>query len=165
MFTCKITTEAEKDFQDKLNQLDLSLIKEKLSFSNGYEMDLINEMEVWYRRFLLLNFKYKGSIVPNELIDEFWHFHILDTRKYAKDCAMLFNEMLHHFPYFGMRGEEDRKNLNRCYEVTKKLFLEEFGAIPFMDESIQEILRSSSVELMQKASSCSDCSGAPGTGT
>ena len=165
MFTCKVTPEAEKDFQGKLDLLDLGPIKDKILFSNGYDIQLINEMEVWYKRFLFLNFKYAGSIVPNELVDEFWHFHILDTRKYAADCEMLFNELLHHFPYFGMRGEDDRKNLNQCYEETKKLFLKEFGSIPFMNEDIQEILKASPLELMEKAASCSDCSGAAGTGT
>jgi len=166
MFNNVINPGEERIFQSKLEKLDLTPIREKIAYAEAYEPELLNEMEKWYRRFLFLNFKYKGSpVVPNELIDEFWHYHILDTRKYVADCSDLFGEMLHHFPYFGMRGEEDRKNLNKAYETTKETFLAEYGEIPFMNSVVQEILSNSPASVMQKAASCSDCSGAPGTGT
>ncbi len=75
-----------------------------------------------------MNFKYSGrSIVPTSMVDKFWHFHILDTKKYAEDCERVFGYFLHHFPYFGMRGEEDAKNLKRCFTETEEIFKKEFG--------------------------------------
>lgn len=36
--------------------------------------------------------------VPNKQIDEMWHEHILDTRKYSDDCQTVFGYYLHHTP-------------------------------------------------------------------
>ena len=41
--------------------------------------------------------------------------HILDTRAYSRDCEFLFGRFLHHFPYFGMRGDADRAALDRTF--------------------------------------------------
>ena len=56
-----------------------------------------------------------------------WHYHILDTRAYCKDSDKVFGGYFHHFPYFGMRGDEDERNLRRAFEQTKGLYLEAFG--------------------------------------
>lgn len=161
--------ETNKDFLDKLEELDLSPIKEKILLNESFTRELVEVIEKWYKRFLFLNYKYPThSIVPNELIDLFWHNHILDTRKYSTDCINLFGSFLHHFPYFGMRGEEDRNQLNIAYEQTKKFFLLEFGEIPFSDPGIEQLFDKSNTtkeSFLQKAASCSDCSGDVGTGT
>jgi len=67
------------------------------------------------------------SLVPSKDIDAFWHQHILDTKKYAEDCDMIFGYFLHHFPYFGIRGEDDARSLKEAFADTKKLFLDYFG--------------------------------------
>ena len=65
-------------------------------------------MELEYRRFLTLMKKYPHEQTsPLVDVDMFWHYHILDTMKYAADCEAVFGYFLHHFPYVGMRGEED----------------------------------------------------------
>ncbi len=56
-----------------------------------------------------------------------WHAHILDTMAYHKDCQYLFGRYIHHYPYFGVRSEEDRENLEKAYSNTQKLYLIEFG--------------------------------------
>lgn len=63
------------------------------------------------------------------MIDDFWHLHILDTQKYAEDCQVIFGYFLHHFPYFGMRGEEDAKNLSDSWEETCNLYQNRFGSL------------------------------------
>lgn len=84
-----------------------------------------------YRRFLMLCQKYPDeAIVPSNVVDDFWHLHILDTQKYADDCARHLGFFLHHFPYFGMRGEEDAANLRRAWARTKILYAEAFGVAP-----------------------------------
>lgn len=85
-------------------------------------------VEKWYRRYFYLVSLYPESgLVPSKDIDVFWHTHILDTRKYMEDCDHLLGRYFHHFPYFGMRGKEDRKNLKRAFEETELLYLKHFG--------------------------------------
>ena len=87
-----------------------------------------DEVERWYRRFLFLNFKHRDrSIVPTKTIDQFWHQHILDTQKYAADCEKIFGFFLHHFPYFGVRGEDDAVQLRDAFLETRQIFRSEFG--------------------------------------
>jgi hypothetical protein len=69
-------------------------------------------------------------VVPSKEIDIFWHTHILDTQKYMSDCENLFGKYIHHFPYFGMRGEKDRRHLEKAFCETEKLFLLHFGESP-----------------------------------
>ncbi len=53
--------------------------------------------------------------------------HILDTRKYAADCETTFGYFLHHFPYLGLRGEEDAQALQAAFLEMQRLTVEEFG--------------------------------------
>ena len=56
-----------------------------------------------------------------------WHYHILDTEKYAEDCRDIFGYFVHHFPYFGMRGDEDAQHLQAAFVETQELYVKEFG--------------------------------------
>ena len=52
-----------------------------------------------YREFLLLAKMYPAETPsPSADVDAFWHFHILDTVKYARDCDKAFGYFLHHKP-------------------------------------------------------------------
>src|SRR4051812_16820724 len=88
--------------------LDLSNIRFKLSDpeeGKGYSQERLDLMEAEYRKFLALQTAFPGEdIVPCELVDDMWHWHILDTAAYRADCDSLFGDFLDHFPYFGMRG-------------------------------------------------------------
>jgi hypothetical protein len=59
-----------------------------------------------------------------------WHQHILDTRAYHEDCAAIFSGYLHHFPYFGMRGEDDKQALADAYSDTIDRYRTAFGEPP-----------------------------------
>ncbi|GGY83730.1 hypothetical protein ACFFTM_05820 [Pseudoduganella plicata] len=59
---------------------------------------------------------------PLQDVDTFWHYHILDTLKYAADCQAVFGYFLHHFPYIGLRGEEDEAAHHRVGERMKELY-------------------------------------------
>lgn len=85
-----------------------------------------------YRKFLFLvglsmNDPSAGPVVPWGGVDKVWHTHILDTAKYQKDCDVLFGQFLHHFPYYGMRGEEDRQNLVQSAKDTLTQVIKHFG--------------------------------------
>jgi hypothetical protein len=57
-----------------------------------------------------------ADIVPCHLVDDIWHQHILDTIAYREDCDATFGRFLDHFPYFGMRRDDDAKALYDAYE-------------------------------------------------
>jgi hypothetical protein len=87
--------------------------------------------ELEYRKFLTLKRLYPElEFVPNKLVDEFWHSHILDTRSYHADCARVFGHYLHHYPYFGIHDESDREDLKQTFDATKNLYEQHFGPYP-----------------------------------
>lgn len=107
-------------------RLKYKLLKSEDDFSWTSELCDLGERE--YKRFLTLIKENPGiEIVPTKLMDKFWHQHILDTIAYEKDCKSVFGFFLHHFPYFGIFGENDKINLNNTFEMTKKLYFDYFG--------------------------------------
>ncbi|WP_426196018.1 glycine-rich domain-containing protein [Massilia sp. DWR3-1-1] len=91
-------------------KLDLDAIKVKLMHQQsgeGWTAAHADAIEVEYRRFLCMMHMYpQEPIAPLVDVDTFWHYHILDTRKYAADCQQAFGYFLHHHPYVGL-GEDD----------------------------------------------------------
>lgn len=112
--------------------LDLDPIKLKLmdkEEGEGWTRAQADHYELEYKRFLALLAKFPDEVVaPSKQVDKFWHGHILDTMKYAEDCQDIFGYFLHHFPYFGMRGEQDAANLHDAAQNMKRLYTREFGA-------------------------------------
>lgn len=125
------TLEAVELRMDDIATLDLSMIKLKLQDPEeglGWTAVQCDEVEVEYKRYLALKRAYPDvEIVPNKLVDAFWHAHILDTQKYAEECSALFGYFLHHYPYFGMGGEEDYRALCDAFERTGELYDLHFG--------------------------------------
>jgi hypothetical protein len=115
----------------RAHRLDFTLLKTKLVEERGWTVELADEVEELYRKFLALNARYPDrKICPTGPIDDFWHAHILDTRAYAADCDLLFGRFLHHFPYFGMRGPADRADLEQTFQESVELFIIHFGIDP-----------------------------------
>ena len=111
--------------------IDFSALKNKLGVEKGWTPEYQTEVESLYRKFLALNIAFPDrKICPTSPIDEFWHAHILDTRAYHRDCELLFGKFLHHFPYFGMRGPEDRTALETAFQESRELFIRHFGIDP-----------------------------------
>ena len=114
-----------------LTQLDLEpmLIKAMdMEEGHGWTFDFACQVSKEYRRFLILCLENQNHpVVPSTHIDNFWHLHILDTQKYEEDCNHCFGYMLHHFPYFGMRGEQDAANLRKSWLETLILYQFTFG--------------------------------------
>jgi len=120
-----------------INALDFTMIKKKLTHPEPdpniailWTDEAFDEAVIYYKNFLWLLRKYHDeyeNIPPSIEIDEIWHHHILDTTKYHKDMNAIFGTYLHHFPYFGMRSDEDKKNLEDSFILTQSLYLKEFG--------------------------------------
>jgi len=114
----------------KVSKIDLTPINKKLQYENPalWTRMTVGEAEAAYRRFLALNLMFPSTtFAVNRIVDEYWHQHILDTRKYAADCEMVFGHFLHHYPYFGTEGEEDRRQNLEAFGVTRRLWEEVFG--------------------------------------
>ncbi len=88
-----------------VNYIDLQSVRQKFLANKGWWWRLwngyrIEDIEEDYREFLYLIATNPGeTIVPwSQEMDDFWHEHILDTRKYQKDCKSLGVEAIHHNP-------------------------------------------------------------------
>lgn len=120
----------KKGIDQAIANIDLEMVKMKLrepEEGENWTHDQCDSAEVEYKRYLTLCKKYGRGIVPNKIMDKAWHYHILDTRAYHNDCENVFGHYLHHFPYFGMRGEQDAIELKNSFEETKRKYFETFG--------------------------------------
>jgi len=110
-------------------ELDLDPIKVKLMHvesGEGWSQEKTDAVEKEYRRFLCLMKMYpQEDTAPLVDVDTFWHYHILDTMKYAVDCEQAFGYFLHHYPYVGLRGGDDEQfrldsgdRMRTLYEAT-----------------------------------------------
>lgn len=112
-----------------IENLDLSTVNERFSKKKSFIWKLThdaNKIEAEYRQFLYLAATHpEDVIVPwSDALDEFWHTHILDTRKYEQDCMVIFGKMFHHDPHLPIGSKAQVDNFNN----TKKLYRETFGA-------------------------------------
>ena len=110
---------------------DFSLAVKKLQESNnkGWSESRALKAVEDYKRYLALTKALDGfQLVPNGDLDEIWHLHLLDTRRYVEDCHTLFGGFLHHYPYYGMLDEENKKdwleNQDFSSALWEKLFSE-----------------------------------------
>jgi hypothetical protein len=117
-----------------ITELDLDPIKVKLMHKEsgeGWSREQVDAVETEYRRFLYLVKTFPNEYVaPRADVDIFWHYHILDTMKYAADCEGIFGYFLHHFPYVGLRGKTDEEAHedagNRMGELYEQTFHEPY---------------------------------------
>jgi hypothetical protein len=116
----------------RVDELDLEPIVYKLMHPESGEADLSlgdadRDTEL-YRCFLKLCVLYPATtIVPTRELDRVWHAHMLDTAKYRADCDRVFGRFLDHFPYAGLRGEDDRRAWREDFARSRALFRDHFG--------------------------------------
>jgi hypothetical protein len=93
-----------------INHLDLSSVRACLIDKKSWTADQAKRVEGDYKRFLYaLARKRQEDVIspPDQEVDEFWHQHILDTRKYRADCDTIFGHYVDHMPDLG--PDEQRK--------------------------------------------------------
>lgn len=110
-----------------ISALDFTNQKRKMALPKPEGLDWsekqIAEAEKWYKRFLAtMVLEPDLTQVPNGPIDEFWHKHILDTAAYHRDCEAIFGHYIHHYPYYGLNGDEadrdqDFDRTNEAYQT------------------------------------------------
>ena len=111
--------------------LDLGRIKTKLCHvesGEGWSAARADAVEVEYRRFLHLMKAFPTEqTVPSVEVDIFWHYHILDTIKYAADCKAVFGYFLHHDPSVGLAGASEAPERARRAARMHALYAATFG--------------------------------------
>lgn len=149
---------------EAIDALDLEPIKVKLmhqASGEGWSLERANAVEVEYRRFLHLMQRYPNEqTAPLADVDTFWHYHILDTLKYAADCDAVFGYFLHHFPYIGMRGDDDAAELERLGQRMAQLYEATFGE-PYRRAGERMALAAVAPGAAQETAFCGITPGAP----
>jgi hypothetical protein len=116
--------------------IDLDRIKTKLCHAEsgeGWSRARADAVEIEYRRFLYLMKAYPHEqTVPNVEVDIFWHYHILDTVKYAADCAAAFGYFVHHDPSVGLAGASEALERTERAARLDSLYRATFG--PAVDD-------------------------------
>jgi hypothetical protein len=89
----------------RIAALDLAPVRSKATTRHGWDEDKARTLESEYRDFLILLAENAGNTISpwSDDLDLFWHEHILDTHKYAKDCAWIFGRFIQHDPHIGAR--------------------------------------------------------------
>jgi hypothetical protein len=120
-------------------ELNLDPIKVKLMHKDsgeGWSLEYATAMEFEYRRFLYLMKMFpEEQTAPLFDVDIFWHYHILDTMKYAADCEQAFGYFLHHYPYLGLEGDAEADAEARGAERMSALYEATFGEAYIRDEA------------------------------
>ncbi|MGZ3184761.1 MAG: glycine-rich domain-containing protein [Telluria sp.] len=118
---------------DNNDLLDLTKIKAKLMHTvhgEGWSRERADANELEYRRFLYLHKLFPNeNIVPFKDVDTFWHYHILDTSNYAKDCDRLFGYFLHHVPSPVQKNDEQARAHAQAAQRMRHLYHVTFGHV------------------------------------
>jgi hypothetical protein len=121
------------DLFKAITELDLAPIKLKLMHAEtgeGWTQEKLDKVEKEYRRFLCMMKLYPDEDIATVMdVDIFWHYHILDTRKYAADSEKVFGYFQHHYPYVGLRGGDDEQFRIDSGERMRTLYEATFGEV------------------------------------
>ena len=152
--------------------LDLNPIKTKLMHKEsgeGWSLEHASAIETEYRRFLYLMTAFPHvQIAPLVDVDTFWHYHILDTMKYARDCEQAFGYFVHHYPYLGLMGEDDMELQQQAGERMHELYESTFGVSYVRPLRTDGALEAADVQTawapaMSQAANSAWCIGVPQT--
>ncbi len=121
----------EHSLQEVVEALDLSDIAQAMCSKHyplpRWQAAQAAQCEQLYKNFLWLMVHYPDeTLVPTREIDEFWHNHILHTKRYMADCQRLAGRYLHHTPS-SPDDSEELARLAPLFARTKALYLKEFG--------------------------------------
>jgi len=121
-----------------VKEWDFSLAIKKLqepSYGSWSESRALQAVED-YKRYLSITKTLNGyQLVPNGDLDEVWHLHLLDTRRYVDDCYSLFGGFLHHYPYYGMIDQENKQDWLDNQEFSSDLWNKLFSETLYSESS------------------------------
>lgn len=111
--------------------IELNSVRDGLMEKRGWSLQRAEAARTEYIRFLtLLQMRPGFMLVPwlnpdgEDDLDQFWHQHILDTAKYARDCHTLFGRMVHHNPHVVLGSDQEQS----AVEKTRRLYARSFDS-------------------------------------
>jgi hypothetical protein len=112
---------------DEIDGLDFTSVKEKLRSQKNWWWKWrndIDKLETEYKQFLYLIAVNPGkTVVPwTQQLDDFWHAHILDTRKYEEDCKKIFGKVVHHNPHLTIGSSKQKQAFNETKDMYRAAF-------------------------------------------
>lgn len=112
-----------------VESLDLNSVKKKFLSKKSWWWTLRNdtdELEKEYRQFLfLVSTNLDKNVVPwSRDLDDFWHEHILDTRKYDADCKKICGQYIHHDPNFKKGTAKHEYAIKETKKIYQGAFLD-----------------------------------------
>src|SRR5512145_2569084 len=131
----RLTEKPEQDVIAAIRMLDLESVKLRVmdaELGEGWTREYTDSIEAAYRNYLTMLVKYPDDaedILLSKDVDEFWHTHILQTRKYTEDCERVFGNFLHHEPHVGERTAADLEKRTILAEKTRRLYEQQFGGV------------------------------------
>lgn len=103
----------------------------KLAAEEGWDRQFTARVIEEYRKFLYLTQVSGAQATPSVAVDRAWHMHLTFTHSYwDKLCGEVLLAPLHHEPCI---GEEEMPRYEDQYEMTKALYLADFGHAPPAD--------------------------------
>lgn len=91
--------------KQNLRDFDLTPITERVKRRRNVEEEQAEALEGKFKKFTLMALEERGpeddpdkEIAPSELLDEYWHEFLLDTRRYHEYCDYVFGYFMHHNP-------------------------------------------------------------------
>lgn len=107
-----------------IRHLELASIRAKMIEKLGWSSDQADQVEIAYKGFLYaLARKDPEDLIspPTQEVDEFWHEHILDTRKYREDCDKIFGRYMDHTPGLTpeqqLRADAQRRQVYQDHDI------------------------------------------------
>jgi hypothetical protein len=100
--------DARSALDEDIASLDLASISYLAVLNERWGLEKVDAIEFEYRCWLQCVRDYPEEvIVPSFDCDLYWHSHILFLGLYLEQSRRLFGRVLLHFPFSGVRGEDD----------------------------------------------------------
>lgn len=113
----------------KIRAYDYSKVIDRLIKIEHWKPKHAKAAVAYYKNFLCLKKKYgdQFQLPPSYEVDEAWHAHILHTKDYHEFCQDIFGGYLHHHPHIAEEAQHDKSYLDKLFQKTQELHLQEFG--------------------------------------
>ncbi len=111
---------------------DTTPFSARLRKATGWTAAKTRRVMAEYLRFAVLATCSDAPVSPSKSVDEAWHLHLTDTRRYWEDfCPRVLGRPLHHDP--GRGGAEEGARLAAQYRATLELYEQVFRVAPPAD--------------------------------
>ena len=128
----------------RIRALNLEGVKADLIKAHGYSKPKAETAVSMYRAFLEMVAEFPDvNMAPPRIVDEAWHMHILDTRRYHADCQAVFGRYLHHDPdAFGTRV------FDASWDFTRALYQDRLGVslVAQGEEAQEQVTRATAMD-------------------